>query len=220
MRAQRFSGVELFVSLLLLIVAEPFLDVLPHSELIRSALLTLVLLAATMVVGEKRNTRIFAALLAAPAFVARWANYFRPDLVPSAFFLTPALVFVSIVVLNLFRFILRTQRVDVHVLSVATSIYLLLGILWTFAYMLVVELSPAAFSIGGGNGSEGMDPFNALYFSFVTLCTLGYGDITPVSRLARVLSILEATAGMFYMGIFIARLVALYSSEAATKERH
>jgi len=55
---------------------------------------------------------------------------------------------------------------------------------------------------------------NSFYFSFATLCTIGYGDIVPVSGVARMLAILEAVVGMFYMTMLIARLVALYSSEA------
>jgi uncharacterized membrane protein len=58
-----------------------------------------------------------------------------------------------------------------------------------------------------------MNSHNALYFSFVTLCTVGYGDIVPLSLMARMLSILEAITGLFYMTVLVARLVALYSSE-------
>ena len=87
-----------------------------------------------------------------------------------------------------------------------------------FAYLLLAQLVPGAFTISASaEPGRFMDAFDALYFSFVTLCTLGYGDITPVSRLARMLSILEATTGMFYMSMLIARLVALYSSEGVAK---
>jgi hypothetical protein len=58
-----------------------------------------------------------------------------------------------------------------------------------------------------------MDSFNAIYFSFVTLSTVGFGDITPVSRFARMLAISEASTGIIYVTVVIARLVALYSSE-------
>jgi uncharacterized membrane protein len=59
-----------------------------------------------------------------------------------------------------------------------------------------------------------MTGFDSLYFSFVTLSTIGYGDITPASRVARMLSITEATTGMFYMTVLIARLVGVYTSGA------
>jgi voltage-gated potassium channel len=55
-----------------------------------------------------------------------------------------------------------------------------------------------------------MDRFNAFYFSFVTLSTVGFGDVTPVSKLARTLAVMEAVTGTFYVAILIARLVAMY----------
>jgi hypothetical protein len=217
---RRFSALELLVSLVFFIVAAPFLNALRHGELIRSALLTLVLLSAVAVVAESRRMLIIAVVLATPALAGKWANHFRPDLVPAEFFLIPSLVFVLFAVLHLLRFILRVPRVDAQVLSAAASNYLMIGLFWTFVYLLLVEMAPDAFSVSARAGSEGlMDAFNALYFSFVTLNTLGYGDITPVSRLARMLSILEATTGMFYMSMVIARLVAIYSSERIVKGR-
>jgi len=57
-----------------------------------------------------------------------------------------------------------------------------------------------------------MDGFNALYYSFVTLTTMGYGDIVPVSRAARMLAVSEATTGVLYMSVLIARLVGMYST--------
>ena len=63
------------------------------------------------------------------------------------------------------------------------------------------------------NGAqEGMKTFNAFYFSFITLSTVGYGDITPVSKVARMLAAMEAVTGMLYVATLIARLVSLYSA--------
>ena len=60
--------------------------------------------------------------------------------------------------------------------------------------------------------------FNAFYFSFMTLCTVGYGDITPVSRPARMLAVTEAVVGLFYVAVLISRLVAVYSTTSAPVE--
>jgi hypothetical protein len=57
-----------------------------------------------------------------------------------------------------------------------------------------------------------LNHFNTLYFSFTTLSTVGYGDIVPVSGIARILAMSEAVFGMFYVTLLIARLVALYSA--------
>ncbi len=212
-RMSRFSAIELLLVLLLFIVVIPFLNILPYGELVQTVLLTLVLLSAVFVVAESRHMFLVAVVLAVPAFVGKWANYVRPDMVPATFFLVATLVFVTFVVFSLFRFIFKAPRVNVEVLSAAASNYLMIGLLWMFAYVLLSQLLPGSFALGGGPPPGAMDRFDALYFSFVTLCTVGYGDITPISRPARMLAILEATTGTFYITIVIARLVALYTSE-------
>ena len=64
-----------------------------------------------------------------------------------------------------------------------------------------------------------MNGFNGFYFSFITLSTVGYGDITPVSKVARMLAAMEAMTGLFYVAILIARLVSLYSAPGSTEHR-
>jgi len=148
-----------------------------------------------------------------PAIVGRWINHFRPHLVPPAVFLIAGLVLVAFVVVNLLRFILRAPSVNLEVLCASISAYLMLGLMWTMAYWLVDQLTPeGAFSFNTNAVRHSMNGFNAFYFSFVTLSTVGYGDITPVSKVARMLAAMEAITGLLYMAVLIARLVALYSS--------
>jgi hypothetical protein len=71
---------------------------------------------------------------------------------------------------------------------------------------------PGSFVVSDGAASCHIEGFNDLYFSFMTLGTVGYGDSVPVSRLARVLAMIEAVFDMFYMALMIARLVSLYTS--------
>src|SRR6266480_3728242 len=73
-----------------------------------------------------------------------------------------------------------------------------------------VNSGSLAFNMNAGKHS--IRGFNAFYFSFITLSTVGYGDITPVSKVARMLSAMEAMTGLLYLAVLIARLVALYSS--------
>jgi voltage-gated potassium channel len=212
-RVRRFSAVQLLLAIVLWIVSTPFIDALQQGALIQAVLLTLVLFSAVLVVGANRRKLILATVLATPALVGKWVNHFWPYAMPTEVALAAALLFVAFVVANLFRFILTAPRVNLEVLCAAVSNYLMLGILWTLAYLLLAELLPDAFAFNAGPASERvMDGFNALYFSFVTLSTVGFGDITPVSRFARMLAIVEAATGIFYMTVVIARLVALYSS--------
>src|SRR5437867_3793357 len=93
------------------------------------------------------------------------------------------------------------------------SAYLMLGLIWTLAYWLVDRLTPGgAFSYNTNTGEHSMSGFTGFYFSFITLSTVGYGDITPVSRFARWLAAMEAMTGLLYVAVLIARLVSLYST--------
>jgi hypothetical protein len=212
-KPRRFSAVQLLIALGLFFACAPFVEEINGADLILSFLLSLVLLSAILAVAEKRSTLVIAILLAVPTLAARWANHFRPDLVPIGIFIIGALVMFIFVVAHLLRFVLRAPSVTTEVLCASISAYLMLGMIWTLAYWLVDRLTPGgAFSFNTNAGEHSINGFTGFYFSFVTLSTVGYGDITPVSRLARWLAAMEAMTGLLYVAVLIARLVSLYSA--------
>jgi hypothetical protein len=210
LKFRRFSAVELLIALGLLFFFFPFVEEVKGGDLIVSLLLSLVLLAGVLAVADRKGVLLIALVLAIPAIAGRWINHFRPDVVHPAVFLTAALVLTAFVVVNLLRFVWRAPSVNIEVLCASISAYLMLGLMWTMAYWLVDQLTPGAFAFNAGPRS--MNGFNGFYFSFVTLSTVGYGDITPVSRIARWLAAMEAMTGLLYVAVLISRLVALYSS--------
>jgi hypothetical protein len=210
-RFHRFSAVELLVALGLLFFFFPFVEEAKGGDVIISILLSLVLLSAVLAVADRKGVFFIALVLAIPAIAGRWINHFWPDLVSPPVFLVAGLALIAFVVANLLRFVLRAPSVNTEVLSASISAYLMLGLLWTVAYWLVAQVTPNAFSFNTGP-KETMSGFNAFYFSFITLSTVGYGDITPVSRIARWLAATEAMTGLLYVTVLIARLVSLYST--------
>jgi voltage-gated potassium channel Kch len=114
----------------------------------------------------------------------------------------------------------RAGPVNVHRIQGAVAAYLLLGLAWTLAYELVAFRAAGAFSGTGLGGAERPD---FIYFSFVTLTTVGYGDVTPVDPVARSLAVAEALTGQLYPAILLARLVSLATGSGpagpATDER-
>lgn len=213
LKPRRFSAVQLLIALGLFFVCAPFVEEINGGDLIVSVLLSLVLLSAILAVAGSQRTLIVALLLALPTLAARWANHFRPDLVPAGVFLIGGLLMFIFVVAHLLRFVLRAPSVTSEVLCASISAYLMLGLIWTMAYWLVDQLTPGgAFSFNTNTGTQSMNGFNAFYFSFITLSTVGYGDITPLSRIARWLAALEAMTGLLYVAVLIARLVSLYST--------
>jgi hypothetical protein len=213
LRLRRFSAVQLLIALALFFIWAPFVEEIKGGDLIVSLLLSLVLVAGVLAVADRKYVLFIALVLAIPAIAGRWINHFRPDLVPSPVFLVAGLVLIFFVVANLLRFVLRAPSVNTEVLCASISAYLMLGLMWTIAYWLVDQLTPGgAFSYNTNAGTHSMNGFTGFYFSFVTLSTVGYGDITPVSRIARWLAAMEAMTGLLYVAVLIARLVSLYSA--------
>lgn len=103
-------------------------------------------------------------------------------------------------------------EMNVNRLVGAICVFLLLGIIWSFAYSMLELLLPGSFS-GFDPGHDPRSDSSWLYFSFVTLTTLGYGDITPESAVARTLASMQAVAGQFYIAVLVAGLVSAYISE-------
>ena len=107
---------------------------------------------------------------------------------------------------------LKPRPLGAFLLGISSGFPLTL-LIWTMAYWLVYYLTPEAFAFNTATGTkQTMEGFNAFYFSLITLSTVGYGDITPVSKVARMLAAMEAMTGLLYVAVLIARLVGLYSA--------
>lgn len=117
-----------------------------------------------------------------------------------------ALVFLEMTILVQ---VFRPGRITVHRIEGAVAVYLLIGLSWAWLYALILLLDPTAMSASGTQEQNLIQGTNLLYYSFVTLTTVGYGDIVPVHPLARSFSNLEALYGQLYPAILIGRLVSL-----------
>jgi len=113
--------------------------------------------------------------------------------------------------------VLFTGPIDWNKIVGAICIYLLMGLVWALFYLFIAQAIPGAF-----NGLEQLPWYNnfadAAYYSFVTLTTLGYGDISPVAPIARFLVYMEAIFGVFYMAILVASLVGISASKMQPRE--
>lgn len=108
--------------------------------------------------------------------------------------------------------VLFTGAIDTNKIVGAICIYMLLGLIWAMLYLFIAEAIPGSFN--GVSHASWLDNFaTAVYFSFVTITTLGYGDISPVTPLARFLVYMEAIVGVFYMAILVASLIGVRLSD-------
>ncbi len=210
----RFSAAEFLMALVLLLTAIPFVERLDQGEVIKVLLLTLVLISGVLAVGRRRRTLVCGVVLLLVAVIGKGLNSYWPKLVPAEVYFVAGLAYIVFLIWQFLRYILEAPTVNSEVVCAGISIYLLLGLVWMFAYILVARAIPDAFAFTlGPAASHEMRGDNAFYFSFVTLTTVGYGDIVPVSNVARMLAAMEAITGTLFLAVLIARLVAMYSAE-------
>ena len=119
------------------------------------------------------------------------------------------LVFLILSIGFTFRQIAMDKHIDTNRIFGAIAVYLMLGVLWAVMYTLVDLTWPGAFK-GFDSGMNAAWASDRLYFSFVTMTTLGYGDISPTTALARFLAYSQAIVGQLYIAILIAGLVGAY----------
>jgi len=162
--------------------------------------------------------RMTAIILGVPATAAIWfeqySQSFGADLA-NYILVTGFFFFVAI---SLMIHIMRSEKITTDTLAGAASVYLLLGISWAFLYSFLEFLVPGSFNAPEGLIFAGKSNWSAFtYFSFTTLTTTGYGDITPVTLRGQSLAIVESVTGVLFTALLISRLVGMYIFHA-TKE--
>ena len=202
----RYRFRQLWATLLLLLLFFPFIRYfeLTGLEIALNAIITLILIASIHAVSDNRRHLLLALAMIAPAIVLSWTDQFFPSQIyqlVAPIFLAMAFGFVAV---HILRFALQTGRVDAAKVDAAICVYLLIGVIWQYFYILVNSVIPGSFANPRLAYGEFLD------FSFVTLTTLGYGDITPLNGPAQALAYTEAILGQLYLTILVARLVGLY----------
>lgn len=204
---QRHRTFGLLGTLLILFVVLPLTRYgSTPASLLGGFLFSAVILWGLWTVSEHRRQRTVGIVLMAPALLLTILHHVPPPsvAVEIAWIITNG-VALGFLIAVMLRRLIRTERVTADTLSSAISGYFLLGILWAFFYGFIYELDANAF-----RGMTGRETQEFFYFSFVTLTTLGYGDIVPVSDTAETVAVLEAIVGQLYLAITIARLVGLH----------
>jgi hypothetical protein len=216
----RWKYLALLIALLFLIVVYPTVRGLLAARLVYDALTTVVFLTALLAVFESRH-RLVALLLGVPALLGLWTGYALPDLprLPLVVgFHTVAALFLAFTVCTVLVDIYRRERIDAGCIHAALCGYLLVGLGFGHLYCIVEATVPGSFhatdNILEQLRDEGRVHFQLSYFSFATLTTVGYGDITPAKEAARGLAVVEAMLGQFYIAVLLGELIGKRVSQA------
>ena len=188
----------------------PFLEGTFRLKIAGDILFSIILLSAIYAAGTSIFHTLVAVALAIPVYYGLWEKYIDP--LPDTVVTGPlfSALFTTYVIVLILKAIFKSPEVDLEVVSGAAVVYLFMGLLWGDLYFILEYFVPGSFSIAPEADRLDMHLYN--YFSYVTISTLGYGEITPVTRPARSLASMEALVGQLYIAVLIARLVAIYSS--------
>lgn len=172
--------------------------------------------AAILTICAERHFRLAALLLGGPVIALLSAIYVLPGHLTARTQLVGrlwAVVFMAFTVVMIVRAVVTARLVTWDTVIGAFAGYVMIGIVWTQVYCAIDLVDPDAFSVAGIPGGLRGPPLERQavleYFSFATLSTLGYGDVTPLSQPARSLASFEAICGQFYLAVLVAGLIGI-----------
>ena len=207
----------LLVSLLLLLLITPLLEGIVRVRAVVDIFFSVILLSGTNAVSQQKRGVLIAALLALPMLLSTWLAYFVNNIylqLAGTFF---GLLFFGFVIVAILRFILGQHHITFDVIFAAIVVYLLLGVLWSLIYSLLELLHPGSFNYAKGQLQDSR--FALVYYSFVTLTTLGYGDFTPATPTAGSLAVMEAIIGQIYLAVLVATLVGVQIAQSMVDKK-
>ncbi len=195
----------LFYSLLFILVAVPVLNMFKSGVILIDSLLAANLIAAIMPVNLGKNRTVLLTImifvwLARP--LALWLDHRTLSVITFGIWTLIGLTAAAAAL----RYAFLAKTINAEHVYAALSAYLLAGLYFGLLYWVLEQLRSGAFTTSGNFSRT-----TAIYFSFVTLATLGYGDITPRTDIARSVAILEGVGGQLFLAVLVARLVSLYS---------
>ncbi len=207
-RIPGYRFVSLWFLFALLIVLFPFVkgDI---GAFVFSILFSLILISSVLTAGDNPRVRLLGLSLMAIAVGSRWAYFLVGGLILNEIAYLFGTLTLALVSLLLFLALFTTKEVSSRTIWQAISAYLLLGLAWASFYASIEALVPGSFR-DSVFPDVAMSFSTMIYFSFVTLATLGYGDILPTTQEARGLIIIEVLMGVLYMAILISRLVGTW----------
>jgi Ion channel len=198
----------LFCVLIALIGAVSFVSPNDHGRLILNAVNMLTVIATIAAVGRTTLSFFVALLLAVPAVWFQYVGLWHDSDSDLAVSWTFSAALYSLAIAYLLRYVFQPRIMTQDKLFGAAAVYLLIGVLWAYLYAIIGYFEPQAYMIVGQPGR--LVYADALYFSITVLTSTGFGDLTPLTRPARGLCMIEQITGALFAAILIARLAGVY----------
>lgn len=197
----------LFALLVSLCLFFPLIAVTSTSLFILYVYLLCILYFALMCVRPDKNMVILSIVMGSASASTAIAHLIIHGNVTLVLHISITALFHALMIWIVFKDILMTRKVNAETLFEAISLYFMMGITWAYFYIFIQIRNPDAFYM---TTSTTFDAGALFYYSFVTLTTLGYGDIIPIAPEARALSFLEAVFGVLFIAVLVARLASSF----------
>jgi len=204
----------LLISIVLMFALRPFLEDFIRISYLMDIFFFVIFLSAVYAISQKRSTFIIAFVMALLMEILIWVGHLTEI---SSFrtignFL--AVLFIGYTATVILAYLFTEDEITGDVIMGAICVYFLIGLVWAFIFFTLELFQPGSFQMPKG---QGIDLSHFSYYSYVTLTTLGYGDITPISTQARSLALLEAIMGQLYLAILVARLVGIHIAQGVNR---
>ncbi len=212
-----FKGrfLNLLIFIIAMLVVGPLFEELVNLRILMDILWSAIFISAIYAVSQKKHHVLIGIVLALPMLAAIWSRHFVEYHALQVVGYLCGAAFILFTIIQMLIFIYSHKEVTRDLIVGAAVVYFLMAIMWTFIFSVVETLHPGSFNLPQGQDIQDAQHF--IYYSFVTLTTLGYGDITPVTRLARSFSTLEAVMGQLYLVVQVAWLVGVHVSQSMLK---
>ncbi|MHC4844234.1 MAG: potassium channel family protein [Planctomycetota bacterium] len=205
------------VAILSFLILSPLLENFFRVSLFLDLFLTVIFISAIYSVSQKRYYFLIGTLLILPLLLATWTKQLVVSPALALIGTCSGILFFAFMVITIVSFVFKQNRVTLNVINASVVVYLLMAMMWAMLFILLEKVQPGSFSMIASQG-EG-STFHFFYYSFVTITTLGYGDITPTTEIARSLALLEAVIGQIYLVVLVARLVGIHIAQSMAERR-
>jgi hypothetical protein len=209
---EEWRHLALLISILFLFVFTPLIAHLPRGPVILDAAASAVFVTGSYALMKRGRLFAIAVALSGISILATWFLMITQRHWAAVFSQACLITLIGFFAITILSYVLRGTRVTTDKIFAAICVYLLIGYAWTFIYALLEELQPGSFvALSPVAPNDYTARYMEMrYLSFMTLTTVGYGDIVPHSSATRTLAALEAIAGQIYLTVLVARLVGLH----------
>jgi len=208
-----------------LFAVTPFVVTLPHGAIIVSVIAAAVAISGSYAIRKRKAVFAVVINLSIGTVLSVCLLKLSPSHTLMVLSHACVVLLLAFLCVTILQYVLQHGRVTSDRIFAAICVYLLIGYAWTFTYTLLEELRPGAFAVSPAELTPAADDYvgrvqQFRYFSFVTLTTVGYGDVVARSQVARTMVVLEAIMGQIYLTVLVARLVGLHIVHSTTVPDH